>query len=63
MKTQNTRWRRVLPYLLGALLFFIGAARFFLQEDIVGAVIFTLSGLLAVFMAYLTASRQGPSAS
>ena len=62
MKTRNNKWLRSAPYLLGAVLFFVGAARFLIREDIVGAVIFTVAGLLAVFMLYLTASRQGPSA-
>ena len=62
MKKQSSTWFRIAPYLLGAILFFVGAARFLLREDIVGTVIFSIAGFLAVYMVYLNLSRPDTSA-
>ena len=61
MSKQNSPWLRIAPYLLGAILFFVGAARFLLREDIVGAVIFSVAGILAAYMGYQNANRQDKS--
>ncbi len=61
MNKKNSTWLRIAPYLLGAVLFFVGAVRFLLREDIVGTVIFSIAGLLAVYMLYLNLSRRGTS--
>ncbi len=62
MKKQGSKPFRVMPYLLGAVLFFIGAARLLVREDVTGAVIFSIAGLFAVFMVVLNAFRRDVNA-
>jgi len=62
VKKQSSTWFRIAPYLLGAILFFIGATRFLLREDTVGAVTLSIAGFLALYMVYLNLSRRDPGA-
>ena len=62
MKKQRSKWWFVMPYLLGAILYFIGAVRFFLRGDVIGAIIFSIAGLFAVLMMVLNASRRDANA-
>jgi len=57
MKKQSAKWLQAMSYLIGAFLFFIGAARLLVREDVIGAVICSFAGLFAVFMIFLSVSK------
>lgn len=57
MKETTSDRLKILPYLLGAAMFCIGAGRFLAQNDVTGAIIFGLSTLVAALVA--AAKRPG----
>jgi hypothetical protein len=58
MKNSTTSWLRTLAYLLGALMFLIGAGRLPAHNDATGAIIFGLTFLLAVLSAAANHSHR-----
>ena len=57
MSKRKSKWMQTTPYLLGGILFFIRAVRLLIREDVIGAVIFSITGVLAIFMFYRAAWR------
>jgi hypothetical protein len=57
MKSKISAWWAAFPYLLGAILFFFGAARFLVYDDFVGSVIYGAAGLLSLWQ--MIASHTG----
>ena len=53
MKGSTLAWRAAVPYWLGALLFWIGAVRFYSAGDMVGAILFGATGLLALVVGFI----------
>ena len=58
MKESTLSWLKALPYLLGAMMFLIGAARFLAHDDAIGAVIFGLTAILAISFAAAKLPRK-----
>ena len=58
MRKRDTVWLTALPSVLGGSLFFVGAARFLLRGDAVGAAIGGFSGLLATALGLVSYSRK-----
>jgi len=62
MQSTSSARLTIVPNVVGGILFLIGAARFYGRNDLVGAVIFGVSGALALFLAAANYSRaQGGS--
>lgn len=58
MNNKNSKWIRVLLYLIGSCLFLFGSVRFLDRGDIIGGTIYSITAGVALFTAYISINRE-----